>query len=170
MYFGALLFCNNIDRCLHGKCWPTFNYLEIVKENMCHFYPEFLSAVFCVSINIYGTAEDGRINSRKIFVWSFRNCCETTTTYTPTGQISVEHQHHISWKSPSSSPLNCYLRIQAQIRRNKFTDTQLLFQQNALVFIIKSTKYYSLYFCLCILSPHVFQPAWVIFRGRNASA
>jgi hypothetical protein len=48
--------------------------------------------------------------------------------------------------------------------------TQLLFQQNALVFIIKSTKYYNLYFCLCILSPYTFQPAWVIFRGRNASA
>jgi hypothetical protein len=25
-------------------------------------------------------------------------------------------------------------------------------------------------FCLCILSPYMFQPAWVIFRGRNASA
>jgi hypothetical protein len=24
--------------------------------------------------------------------------------------------------------------------------------------------------CLCILSPYMFQPAWVIFRGRNASA
>jgi hypothetical protein len=48
--------------------------------------------------------------------------------------------------------------------------TQLLFQRNALVFIIKSTKYYNLYFCLCILSPYMFQPVWVIFRGRNASA
>jgi hypothetical protein len=36
--------------------------------------------------------------------------------------------------------------------------TQLLFQQNALVFI-KSTRYYNLYFCLCILSPYMFQPA-----------
>jgi hypothetical protein len=25
-------------------------------------------------------------------------------------------------------------------------------------------------FCLCILSPCMFQPAWVIFRGRNVSA
>jgi hypothetical protein len=24
--------------------------------------------------------------------------------------------------------------------------------------------------CLCILSPYMFQPAWVIFRGRNVSA
>jgi hypothetical protein len=35
---------------------------------------------------------------------------------------------------------------------------------------IKSTRYYNLYFCLCILSPHMFQPTWTIFRGRNASA
>jgi hypothetical protein len=42
--------------------------------------------------------------------------------------------------------------------------TQLLFQQNVLVFI-KSTRYYNLYFCLCILSPCMFQPAWAIFRG-----
>jgi hypothetical protein len=26
------------------------------------------------------------------------------------------------------------------------------------------------FFCLCIFSPYMFQPAWVIFRGRNASA
>jgi hypothetical protein len=25
-------------------------------------------------------------------------------------------------------------------------------------------------FCLCILTPYMFQPAWAIFRGRNASA
>jgi bacteriorhodopsin len=25
-------------------------------------------------------------------------------------------------------------------------------------------------FCLCILSPYMFQPRWAIFRGRNASA
>jgi hypothetical protein len=25
-------------------------------------------------------------------------------------------------------------------------------------------------FCLCILSPYMFQPTWAIFRGRNASA
>jgi hypothetical protein len=24
-------------------------------------------------------------------------------------------------------------------------------------------------FCLCILSPYMFQPAWAIFRGRNVS-
>jgi hypothetical protein len=47
---------------------------------------------------------------------------------------------------------------------------QLLYQQNALLFIIKSTKYYNLYFYLCILSPYMFQTAWVIFRGRNVSA
>jgi hypothetical protein len=47
--------------------------------------------------------------------------------------------------------------------------TQLLFQQNALVFI-KSTRYYNLYFCLCILSPYMFQLTWAIFTGRNVSA
>jgi hypothetical protein len=25
-------------------------------------------------------------------------------------------------------------------------------------------------FCLCILSPYMFKPAWLIFRGRNVSA
>jgi hypothetical protein len=25
-------------------------------------------------------------------------------------------------------------------------------------------------FCLCILSPYMFQPTWAIFRERNASA
>jgi hypothetical protein len=64
-------------------------------------------------------------------------------------------------------------KVSAKIcRKNQINHlvTQLLFQQNALVFIIKSTKYYNLYFCLFILSPYMFQPAWVIFRGRNASA
>jgi hypothetical protein len=47
---------------------------------------------------------------------------------------------------------------------------QLLFQQNALVFIIKSKIYYNLYFFALYFCPYMFQPAWVIFRGLNASA
>jgi hypothetical protein len=60
--------------------------------------------------------------------------------------------------------------VAAHVVNHSLHFTQLLFQRTALVFIIKSTKYYNLYFCLCILSPYMFQPAWVIFRGRNASA
>jgi hypothetical protein len=47
--------------------------------------------------------------------------------------------------------------------------TQLLFQQNALVFI-KTQDITICTFYLCILSPCMFQPAWAIFRGRNVSA
>ena len=55
-------------KCLHAKCWLTFNYLGIVKGNMCYFYLQSFYAVFCVSINIYRTAEDERITSHMIFV------------------------------------------------------------------------------------------------------
>jgi hypothetical protein len=49
--------------------------------------------------------------------------------------------------------------------------TQLLFQQNALVFLLlKAQDITVCTFCLFILSPYMFQPAWVIFRGRNVSA
>jgi hypothetical protein len=49
--------------------------------------------------------------------------------------------------------------------------TQLLFQQNALVFLLLKAQDITICaFCLCILSPYMFQPAWVIFRGRNVSA
>jgi hypothetical protein len=48
--------------------------------------------------------------------------------------------------------------------------TQLLFQQNALFLLLKAQDITICTFCLCILSPYMFQPAWVIFRGRNASA
>jgi hypothetical protein len=47
--------------------------------------------------------------------------------------------------------------------------TQLLFQQNALV-LLKAQDITICTFCLFILSPYMFQPAWAIFRGRNASA
>jgi hypothetical protein len=36
-------------------------------------------------------------------------------------------------------------------------------------FIIKTTKYYNQYFFVLYFCPCVFQPAWVIFRGLNAS-
>jgi hypothetical protein len=36
--------------------------------------------------------------------------------------------------------------------------------------IIKSTRYYNLYFFVLYFCPYIFQPAWVIFRGLNASA
>jgi ABC-type uncharacterized transport system fused permease/ATPase subunit len=49
--------------------------------------------------------------------------------------------------------------------------SQLLFQQNALVFLLLKAQDMTICnFCLCILSPYMFQPAWVIFRGRNVSA
>jgi hypothetical protein len=36
--------------------------------------------------------------------------------------------------------------------------------------LLKAQNFTICTFCLCILSPYMFQPAWVIFRGRNASA
>jgi hypothetical protein len=46
---------------------------------------------------------------------------------------------------------------------------QLLFQQNALV-LLKAQDITICTFCLCVLIPYMFQPAWAIFRGRNVSA
>jgi hypothetical protein len=37
------------------------------------------------------------------------------------------------------------------------------------LFIIKSTRYYNLYFFVLYFCTYMFQPAWVIFRGLNAS-
>jgi hypothetical protein len=37
-------------------------------------------------------------------------------------------------------------------------------------FIIKSIRYYNLSFFVLYFCPYMFQPAWVIFRGLNASA
>jgi hypothetical protein len=49
--------------------------------------------------------------------------------------------------------------------------TQLFFQQIELVFLLLKAQNITICtFCLCILSPYMFQPAWVTFRGRNASA
>jgi hypothetical protein len=36
--------------------------------------------------------------------------------------------------------------------------------------LLKAQNFTICTFYLCILSPYMFQPAWVIFRGRNASA
>jgi hypothetical protein len=53
--------------------------------------------------------------------------------------------------------------------KNYLAITQLLFQQNALV-LLKAQDITICTFCLCILVPYMFQPAWAIFRGRNVSA
>jgi hypothetical protein len=37
-------------------------------------------------------------------------------------------------------------------------------------FLLKAQDITICTFCLCILSPYMFQPAWAIFRGRNVSA
>jgi hypothetical protein len=50
------------------------------------------------------------------------------------------------------------------------TIIQLLFQQNALFFIVKSTRNYNLYFFVLYFCSYMFQPSWVIFRGLNANA
>jgi hypothetical protein len=58
---------------------------------------------------------------------------------------------------------NCCLSVHVDnytiIVPTKCTNFLLLKAQNITIFT----------FCLCILSPYMFQPAWVIFRGRNAS-
>jgi hypothetical protein len=44
----------------------------------------------------------------------------------------------------------------------------IIVPKNALV-LLKAQDIAICTFCLCILSPYMFQPTWAIFRGRNAS-
>jgi hypothetical protein len=70
-------------------------------------------------------------------------------------------------KNVSGSTLQTYVQGRG---KNILLAIQLLFQQNAHFFIIKSTRYYNLYFSVLYFCPNMFQPAWVIFRGLKASA
>jgi hypothetical protein len=54
-----------------------------------------------------------------------------------------------------------YLRCTLSYKGAKYYTTKLIYRDNGIKLCT---------FCLCILRPYMFQPAWVIFRGRNISA